>query len=136
MRARLLFLGLAVAAFSVLPSFEASAVGFLPGELRGAGPWKVSRATWYGPGLYGRRTACGQVLTPGTRGVAHRRLPCGQRVEFEWKGRKVVAPVIDRGPYANGADWDLTGATCWQLTTSPRQPSCDTADIAWRLVSA
>jgi rare lipoprotein A (peptidoglycan hydrolase) len=22
-----------------------------------------------------------------------------------------VVPVIDRGPYANGADWDLTEAT-------------------------
>jgi rare lipoprotein A (peptidoglycan hydrolase) len=27
----------------------------------------------------------------------------------------VVVPVIDRGPFANGADWDLTQATAQQL---------------------
>ncbi len=29
-------------------------------------------ASWYGPGLYGNRTACGQTLTPSLRGVAHK----------------------------------------------------------------
>ena len=28
-----------------------------------------------------------------------------------FQGRTLVVPVIDRGPYANGADWDLTVAT-------------------------
>ena len=28
-----------------------------------------------------------------------------------YHGRTLVVPVIDRGPYANGADWDLTVAT-------------------------
>ena len=28
-----------------------------------------------------------------------------------YRGRTMVVPVIDRGPYANGADWDLTMAT-------------------------
>src|SRR5206468_12183409 len=43
---------------------------------------RVRTATWYGPGLYGRRTACGERLGPGTLGVAHRSLPCGTPVTF------------------------------------------------------
>ncbi|HSI81697.1 MAG TPA: RlpA-like double-psi beta-barrel domain-containing protein [Solirubrobacterales bacterium] len=66
------------------------------------------RATWYGPGFWGNRTACGQKLGKRTRGVAHRRLPCGTRVVVGHKGRFVRTKVIDRGPYAHGANWDLT----------------------------
>ena len=72
-------------------------------------------ATWYGPGFYGNRTACGQRLTTSTRGVAHKTLPCGTRVAIRYRGRSVVAPVIDRGPYARGVTYDLTGATARDL---------------------
>jgi rare lipoprotein A len=65
-------------------------------------------ATHYGPGWYGTRTACGTILTSRTIGVAHRTLPCGTLVEFSYRGRTVRAAVVDRGPYANNADWDLT----------------------------
>jgi rare lipoprotein A len=65
-------------------------------------------ATWYGPGLYGRHTACGETLRPNTIGVAHRKLPCGTAVKFIYHGNSIVAPVIDRGPYSKGNSWDLT----------------------------
>ena len=65
-------------------------------------------ATWYGPGLYGRHTACGQTLRPNTIGVAHKTLPCGTAVKFLYRGRSIVARVIDRGPYSYGNSWDLT----------------------------
>ena len=65
-------------------------------------------ATQFGPGFYNQRTACGVVLTPRTVGVAHTTLPCGTLVEFYYRGRTIRAPVIDRGPYANNATWDLT----------------------------
>ena len=65
-------------------------------------------ATWYGPGLYGRHTACGQLLGPKTIGVAHRSLPCGTRVKFVYHGHSIVTQVIDRGPYSHGNAWDLT----------------------------
>jgi rare lipoprotein A len=71
-------------------------------------PLRSAGATWYGPGLYGRQTACGQTLRPGTMGVAHRSLPCGTAVKFVFGGRQIVTRVIDRGPYANGFAWDLT----------------------------
>jgi rare lipoprotein A len=69
-------------------------------------------ATWYGPrGARAEQTACGVRLTKATVGVAHRTLPCGTRVELFYRGRRITVPVIDRGPYANNASWDLTIAT-------------------------
>jgi rare lipoprotein A len=72
-------------------------------------------ATWYGPGFYGRRTACGKRLTRRTLGVAHRTLPCGAKVSILYAGKRIEVPVIDRGPFANGASWDLTAATAERL---------------------
>jgi rare lipoprotein A len=72
------------------------------------GVWRSAGATWYGPGLYGNHTACGQVLRPHTIGVAHRNLPCGTTVKFIHNGRQLVTQVIDRGPYTVGNAWDLT----------------------------
>jgi rare lipoprotein A (peptidoglycan hydrolase) len=65
-------------------------------------------ATWYGPGFWGHRTACGMRLRKRTIGVAHKRLPCGAKVTFYHRGRQVTTRVIDRGPYVSGYKWDLT----------------------------
>jgi rare lipoprotein A (peptidoglycan hydrolase) len=65
-------------------------------------------ATWFGPGFYGQKTACGQVMTPEIVGVANRTLPCGTLVKVSYRGHLLTLPVIDRGPYGTGADWDLT----------------------------
>ena len=73
--------------------------------------YRAGHASWYGPGFYGNRTACGGALTPGRLGVAHKSLPCGTKVTFRYRGRSATVPVIDRGPYAAGRDWDLTAAT-------------------------
>jgi rare lipoprotein A (RlpA)-like double-psi beta-barrel protein len=91
-----------------------------PGE-GGAGgglaftPMRWAGATWYGPGLYGNSTACGQRLTSSTVGVAHRNLPCGTTVKFVYHGRSIVTQVIDRGPYSRGNAWDLTLAAARAL---------------------
>jgi Putative peptidoglycan binding domain/Lytic transglycolase len=76
---------------------------------------RLRRATWYGPGLYGNRTACGARLRPTTQGVAHRLLPCGTPVTFYLRGRFVTVRVIDRGPFRRGVEWDLTAATAKAL---------------------
>ncbi|HYJ21952.1 MAG TPA: septal ring lytic transglycosylase RlpA family protein [Solirubrobacterales bacterium] len=73
-------------------------------------PFKSAGASWYGPGLYGNKTACGPILRATTIGVAHRTLPCGTMVKFVYEGSAVVAPVIDRGPFVKGRAWDLTAA--------------------------
>ena len=73
--------------------------------------------SWYGPGFYGKRTACGYAMTQTLVGVAHRSLPCGTMITFRnpANGRIVTAPVVDRGPYVSGRGWDLTGGLCLKL---------------------
>jgi rare lipoprotein A len=72
-------------------------------------------ASWYGPTSRNATTACGVPLERWTLGVAHRTLPCGTPVAFYYKGRTVVVPVIDRGPFVKGRAWDLTRATYMAL---------------------
>jgi peptidoglycan lytic transglycosylase len=91
---------------------DGSATRILKG---GVTVYRRSAASWYGPGFYGHRTACGGTLGYGTLGVAHKSLPCGTRVQLRYKGRTVTAPVIDRGPYASGREYDLTRATKQRL---------------------
>jgi len=71
----------------------------------------MQKATWYGPGFWGRRTACGARLKKGTLGAAHKKLPCGTQVTFTHNGVSVDATVIDRGPFRKGYKWDLTKGT-------------------------
>jgi rare lipoprotein A len=77
--------------------------------------YRPAMATWYGPGFYGRRTACGQRMTRTLIGVAHKKLKCGTEVALFYKGRTITAPVVDRGPFRKGHDWDLTSAAAKQL---------------------
>jgi rare lipoprotein A len=77
--------------------------------------YRYAYASWYGPGLYGNRLGCGGTLTPGTLGVAHKSLPCGTMVTFRRGNRSVRVPVIDRGPYVSGREYDLTAATAQRL---------------------
>jgi hypothetical protein len=83
--------------------------------IRSVSIFKGETATWYGPGFYGKTTACGVVLTETTLGVAHRTLPCGTPVLVSYNGQGIVVPVIDRGPFTKIAQWDLTGATAQAL---------------------
>lgn len=60
------------------------------------------RATWYGPGFAGRRTANGEVYRPNTElTAAHRWLPFGTRLRVCRGTRCVVVRVNDRGPFGN-----------------------------------
>ncbi len=65
-------------------------------------------ASWYGPGGV---TACGEQLGAATQGVANKTLPCGTLVTLRYRGHTVRVPVIDRGPFVPGRDYDLTYAT-------------------------
>ncbi len=84
--------------------------------------------SWYGPGFYGRRTACGVAYTQTVIGVAHRTLPCGTLVTFRdpASGRSITVPVIDRGPYVSGRQWDMSAGLCTYLG------HCYTGSIEWR----
>lgn len=77
--------------------------------------YRQAEASYYGPGLYGNGVACGGTLERSTLGVASKTLPCGAKVTFRYHGRTVTVPVIDRGPYVAGRDFDLTEATKQRL---------------------
>jgi rare lipoprotein A len=77
--------------------------------------YRRSVASVYGPGLYGTALACGGHLSSGTLGVASKTVPCGAQVTFRHGGRTARVPVVDRGPYVGGRDWDLTMATAKRL---------------------
>jgi len=95
------------------------------GELTSSMP--IAEASWYGPGLYGNSTACGQVLRPSTIGVANKTLPCGTKVTFAYHGHYVVARVIDRGPFVKGRAFDLTAGASEALGTQ----SAGIADVRY-----
>jgi rare lipoprotein A (peptidoglycan hydrolase) len=89
-----------------------------PSQASSASVRPTGIATWFGPGFYGHKTACGQTLTPKVVGVANRTLPCGTLIRVTWHGHALTVPVLDRGPYAHGADWDLTAGAAHALGVS------------------
>jgi hypothetical protein len=135
LRAALLAGAVAVLVFAIAPGAQASTGGAAPAPAEAATaeettttttafneaelsftPFRIAGASWYGgKTMWGRSTACGQVLRPTTIGVANKTLPCGTPVKFVWHGRSIVAPVIDRGPYIKGRAWDLTAAAAEAL---------------------
>jgi hypothetical protein len=70
--------------------------------------YRLAGASWYGGG---GQTACGGALTSSTQGVANKTLPCGTLVTLHYGAHTVRVPVIDRGPYVEGREFDLTEAT-------------------------
>lgn len=86
----------------------AAASGGRAGKLQ---VFRPAPASYYGPGFYGNRTACGQTLTTSTIGVAHKTMPCGTKLTLRYKSRELDVKVIDRGPYAGDREFDLTSRT-------------------------
>lgn len=70
--------------------------------------YRLAGASWYGGG---GSLACGGTLSDATQGVANKTLPCGTLVTLRYGTRRVRVPVVDRGPYVAGRDFDLTPAT-------------------------
>jgi hypothetical protein len=70
--------------------------------------YRLAGASWYGGG---GSLACGGSLSSSTLGVANKTLPCGTLVTLRYGTRSVRVPVVDRGPYVAGREFDLTEAT-------------------------
>jgi rare lipoprotein A len=70
--------------------------------------YRLAEASWYGGG---GGLACGGELTSSTLGVANKTLPCGTIVTLHYGARTIRVPVVDRGPYVSGREFDLTEAT-------------------------
>ncbi|HZZ09247.1 MAG TPA: septal ring lytic transglycosylase RlpA family protein [Paraburkholderia sp.] len=73
---------------------------------------QTGRASWYGRGFHGRRTANGERYDMHALTAAHRTLPLGSyvRVTNPATSRSVVVRINDRGPYARGRVIDLSMA--------------------------
>jgi hypothetical protein len=90
--------------------------------------WQTSVASVFTD--FGLPIACpvnNGILHRNDLGVAHKTLPCGTMVTFRYHGRGIRVPVIDRGPYIEGREWDLTGATAVALDFNGLD------DIEWKL---
>lgn len=92
--------------------------------------WKTATASWYGSECFGNHVAWskGPVYGPDSWGVAHKTLPFGTMIEFEYKGIRATAPVFDRGPYVAGREFDLSAAVARRIGFS------GTGTIKYRIV--
>ena len=96
-------------------------------QLGGSGAWQTAVASHYGRSFTGRG-ASGASIGPHSMIVAHRTLPFGTLVEFEYGGKRAVATVQDRGPHVPGRTWDLGPGVVRVLGFS------GVDDVSWRIV--
>lgn len=71
---------------------------------------RMAKASWYGPGFHGRRTASGERFNSQAMTAAHRTLPFGTKVRVHnpSNGKSVVVRINDRGPFHRGREIDLS----------------------------
>jgi rare lipoprotein A (peptidoglycan hydrolase) len=76
-----------------------------------------TRATWYGPGFHGKRTASGERFNQNAMTLASRHLPFGTRVRVvnPRTGRSAIARVNDRGPFRSGYTADLSKGLAFKI---------------------
>jgi rare lipoprotein A (peptidoglycan hydrolase) len=77
--------------------------------------WNTAKVSWYGPGFYGNTMAGGGTLQPTSMVVAHRTLPFGTQIQFQYNGKSCTATVRDRGPHVAGREFDLGPGTAKAL---------------------
>ena len=77
----------------------------------------TTRASYYGPGFEGHRTASGRVFRQQELTAAHRAWRFGTmvRVTNLRNGRDVVVTITDRGPYVRGRGLDLSAGAARAL---------------------
>ncbi len=99
--------------------FLPAAVQAEPAETAGR-TVQSGRASWYGPGFHGRRTASGETFNTNALTAAHRTLPFGTKVRVVNKntGKSVIVRINDRGPYAHGRVIDLSKASAQAIGLS------------------
>ncbi len=70
----------------------------------------IVRASWYGPGFFGRRLANGKRYRKDAVFVAHRHYAMGTKlcVTNLRNQRTIIVVVADRGPYVAGRSLDLS----------------------------
>lgn len=76
------------------------------------------KASYYGVGFHGRRTASGETFDKNALTAAHRTLPFGAKLKVTntANGESVVVRINDRGPYTHGRGLDLSEAAFAQIS--------------------
>lgn len=75
------------------------------------------KASWYGPGLNGNKTANGEIYDMYGMSAAHKKLPFGSIVVVtnEENGKSVVVRINDRGPFVSGRIIDMSYGSAYLL---------------------
>jgi len=75
------------------------------------------KASWYGPGFHGQKTANGEVYNQNSFTAAHKSLKFGTLLKITniKNNKSVVVRINDRGPYIAGRDLDLSKAAAQEL---------------------
>lgn len=78
---------------------------------------EYGKASFYDPGLAGKRTASGEMYNPKAMTAAHRALPFGTWVRVTELSTKksVVVRINDRGPFVPGRIIDLSNEAARRL---------------------
>lgn len=100
-----------------------------------AGAWNQTRASWYGPGFQGHRTANGERYDMMGLTAAHRRLPFNTWIEVCRKDdpeKCVIVRINDRGPFVRGRDLDLSKGAALKLDMIRE----GVIRVAWRIAPA
>lgn len=81
------------------------------------GEVKAGKASWYGPGFHGRKTANGEKFNMYAMTAAHKTLKLGTRIKVtnEDNGEELIVRVNDRGPYVKGRVLDLSRGAAEKL---------------------
>ena len=77
----------------------------------------TGRASWYGPGFRGKKTASGEIFDDSKFTAAHKTLPLGTiaKVTNLTNGKSVKVEINDRGPYVDGRVIDVSHAAAHAL---------------------
>jgi rare lipoprotein A len=89
------------------------------------------KASWYGPGFHGRRTANGERFNTTMLTAAHKTLPFGTlvRVTDTRTEQSVLVRINDRGPYCRGRVLDLSEAAARRLGIKGAGTGSITAEV-------
>ena len=70
----------------------------------------LAKASWYGPGMAGKKTTSGEAYNPKALTAASKTLPIGSvvKVTNPENGKAVKVRINDRGPFVPGRSLDLS----------------------------
>ncbi|MBP7863167.1 septal ring lytic transglycosylase RlpA family protein [bacterium] len=91
-------------------------------QSKGGGKSFSGKASWYGPGFNGKKTASGEIFDMNKCSAAHLKLPFQTKVQIEdpRTGKTVIVKVNDRGPYVKTRVLDMSKGAAVKLGTISR----------------